>query len=106
MVSQGRWMEGLFIFPSSGDIVLRFHTLWSKEEQTFPKKNITQVALVWRNSGLLCRERQRLRITHEYGSYEFDIDRLADNPHDILCAIDKACPGTGPVPSFDRFNSW
>ena len=89
MVAQGSWMEGVFIFPTTGDVVIRFQSLGSMEEQTIPKKHITDVEVVWRYSARLlwCRQRKRLRITHHYGIYEFDTDRSVASILYIVVAL-------------------
>ena len=91
----GTWGEGVFLFPTTGDVVVRLPTLCSSREVSFEKENVQNVYV--REAGFLwsqCGGRgDVLVIHHNSGEHVVDAARLAGSARGIADRINEVQRG-------------
>jgi hypothetical protein len=88
-ILQESWMEGIFVFPTTGDIVVRLPTLLAQEEYTFEKERVQCVEVRSKWTWLSCGQELYLIIQHNAGEYAVASSRLAGGARQVAAHINQ-----------------
>ena len=90
----GTWTEGILLFPTTGDIVIRLPTLCNAREVSFEKENVQNVLV--REKRFVqsqCGRGNVLVIHHNSGEHEIDTSRLVGSAQGIADRINEVQRG-------------
>ena len=91
--ASGTWKEGIFLFPSTGDVVIRIPTLFRFREISFVKENVHNVEVRDGFSWSRCSRGPVLVINHIAGEHEIDAAKLVGSTQGIADRINEVQRG-------------
>jgi hypothetical protein len=92
--ASGTWTEGIFLFPSTGDVVIRMPTLFRLREVSFVKENVHSVEVREGFSWSRCGRAPVLVIHHISGEHELDAAKLVGSAQGIADRINQVQRGS------------
>eukprot|EP00937_MAST-01D_sp_MAST-1D-sp2_P000307 g307.t1 len=90
----GTWAEGVFLFPTTGDVVIRLPTLCSSREVSFEKENVQNVFVTRRFKWWRCGEASLIVVQHINGEHEVEAARLVGSATGIADNINAVQRGS------------